>query len=58
MWFDLLELCVLRVAGELFPVIIIVIRASMVMAGGFPTTSPEVVFTICVREVAGGELIF
>ena len=58
-WYcDLLELAVLRVADELFPVIIILRRSSMVMAGCFPMTSTEVIFAIYVREVAGAGLIF
>ena len=38
-WCDVLELGVLQVADQLFPVIIIVVRASLVMSGGFATTA-------------------
>ena len=52
-WWDFLELGVLRMADELFPIIIILVGARVVMTGGFATASAQIVLTICVREVAG-----
>ena len=53
MWCDLLELAVLKVADELFPVIIIMVQTSMMVARGFATPSARIVFAIFVRLVAG-----
>ena len=49
-----LELGVLVIAKELFPLLIILVRATGVMAGGFGMGSAKRVFTIGVRDVAGG----
>ena len=57
LWFggccNFLELGVLRVVSKLFPVINHLIRARVVMPGGFATASAQIIFTICVREVTG-----
>ena len=45
-WYDLLELVVYRVTDELFPVIIILLSASIMMAGSFATTSEQIVCAI------------
>ena len=56
-WCDLLGLGVLSMTDELFPGIIILAWGSVVMASGFAMASVHIVFTICVREVAGGGLV-
>ena len=53
-WVNFLEIGVLRIVDKLLPVIIFLVMARMVMGGGFATASAQVVFTIGVREVAGG----
>ena len=57
-WCDLLYLGVLRIAGELFPVIISLVSARVMMGGGGAAASPQIVYAICVREDAGGGLVF
>ena len=47
-WYDLLELDVLSVADKLYPDIIIVVRTSVMVAGGFATPSAQIVFAICM----------
>ena len=42
---------------DLFSGFIILTWGSVVMASGFATASAHIVFTICVREVAGGGLV-
>ena len=62
LWFggycNILELVVLRIADELLPVIIIVVRTRVVMRSGFATASAQIVRTICKREApARGGLV-
>ena len=57
-WYDLQELVVLSIADEVFPVSITLVQTSVMGADCFATTSAQIVFTICMREVAGGGLVF
>ena len=47
-WWGFLGLGVLWIANELFPIIIILIGARVVMTGGFATASAQIIVTICV----------
>ena len=48
-WRDILKLDVLGIAHELFPVIIIFVRPSLLGTGGFASASPQIAFAICIR---------
>ena len=48
----------LRIADELFPVIIVLVKASVMISCGFAAASAQIVFAMYVREVVGGGLIF
>ena len=56
-WCYFLALGVLTIADELFTGIIILDKTSLMVAGAIATASEQIVFTICMQEVAGGGLV-